>query len=209
MWQAAGMIGAAAIGGMLSKSGQNSANKKNLQIAREQMAFQQMMSSTAHQRAVADMRKAGLNPILAAKAPASTPQGASANMLNTNTQLAANVSGLTQSLANVRQTEAQTKKIIAQTQAIKPVSEVGGAVGNFLQSIKDPEQRALMKKKAESMMSNAKDKVGDAVDRAIQHDLQQLEKVRNKLRISGNRLRNKSKGYWVTTKDGKTSYSKP
>lgn len=62
-----------------------SANQANLQIAREQMQFQDRMSSSAYQRAMADMKQAGLNPILAyQQGGASTPSGASATMQTPN-----------------------------------------------------------------------------------------------------------------------------
>lgn len=62
--------------------GQQAANDASIQSAREQMAFQERMSSTAHQREVSDLQAAGLNPVLSANAGASSPSGQSATIEN-------------------------------------------------------------------------------------------------------------------------------
>lgn len=51
-------------------------NSENVRLAQEQMEFQERMSSTAFSRAAADMKRAGINPMLAAGAQASSPAGA-------------------------------------------------------------------------------------------------------------------------------------
>ncbi len=78
---AAGLAISAGIPAVASFLGQRSANRQNLKIAREQMAFQEQMSNSAWSRGVRDMRNAGLNPMLAfQQGGASSPGGAQATM---------------------------------------------------------------------------------------------------------------------------------
>ena len=181
----ASFIGAAGdfLGGVLGQSGQRDANRQNLAIAREQMAFQERMSNTAYQRKMDDLRKAGLNPILAAGGPgASSPQGQSAVMQNEKAILADKVSKAATTAASIANMRESNKLLREQQQQVKAstaktwneADQVAEATMNTaLDYVLKREQISEVIARTENIRAEFGGKVSDSKMKSINADLRE------------------------------------
>ncbi len=117
--------GIAAVGSLF---GRERANKANAKLAREQMAFQERMSSTSWQRAVEDMKLAGINPMLAfAQGGASSPSGQTARMEDV-------LGPAVSSAMSMMRMRAELKLVQQQTETTRQVGYKAMSEGSFIQT---------------------------------------------------------------------------
>lgn len=148
-WAAAATLAA----GYLGYKGQKQANQATAGSVDNQIAFQRQMSNTSYQRAMEDMRKAGLNPMLAYKmGGASTPQGAHyvaqnefGAGINAATQTSQAITSAKQQASQEKLNNAQVRKITTEIQTQIPAAvekmRQEGLLAQAGISVKEAEQR--------------------------------------------------------------------
>lgn len=149
-------LAGAVTGGALSFGGSALSAKLAREEAKKNRAFQERMRNTAYQAAMADMRKGGLNPILAyQRGGANTPQGSQAlipDFGKSGTAMAqAAVGG-----ANVKKLSSATNLDVALIDKAKQETLTSAS-----------QQLKLQKETLAMGIAGTKGRLGDAIDRNV------------------------------------------
>lgn len=125
------------IGTLLGLGGAAAQSALQIKVAREQMDFQERMSNTQHQRGVADLRAAGLNPVLSAKyGGATSPPGALAQVPDFQKAITSSLA-VKRNKADLALLQAQTRKTDAEASITESEVPRANMVEQVMEYIRD------------------------------------------------------------------------
>lgn len=143
--------------GALNYLGQRQTNAANAQMAQKQMDFQASQTGTSYQRGTADMRAAGLNPMLAySQGGASSGSGATATMGNAIGEGANAAYSAARSIQELRNLQVTNDQIKAQTSNIDADTLGKLETPSYITAQKGNVEQETRNKKMDESISNVK-----------------------------------------------------